>query len=138
MDVDTFKKLDFLTDEVDDLTLSQICADMETEYYVFEGIQNLSFSENFDFDANEGLEESGLNSMEFDIGDLSSLMETECEVEKELKESTRFGPVVNDEDLKSLVENQENKNTKSNTKWAVNVFSKVGASRELGILSSFT
>ncbi|XP_062585825.1 uncharacterized protein LOC134247485 [Saccostrea cucullata] len=125
MDVDLEnceKTLDFLIDEVDDVTLSQICADMETEYHVFEGIQNLSFSENFNFDENEGLGESGSNLMEFDIGDLSSLMETECEVKKELKESTRFGPVVNDDELKCLVENQENKNTKSNTKWAVKVF----------------
>ena len=35
-----------------------------------------------------------------------------------------FVKPVSDEALKSLVENQENVNTKNNTKWAINVFNK--------------
>jgi hypothetical protein len=37
---------------------------------------------------------------------------------------SRFVKPVSDEALKSLVENQENVNTKNNTKWAINVFNK--------------
>jgi hypothetical protein len=37
---------------------------------------------------------------------------------------SRFVKSVSDEELKSLVENQENVNTKNNTKWAINVFNK--------------
>lgn len=36
----------------------------------------------------------------------------------------RFSDLVSDEDVRKLIEGQENQNTKKNTKWAVGVFEK--------------
>jgi hypothetical protein len=66
--------------------------------------------------------------MDFDIGDINDIItKMDCEVESEVEEKTsaRFGSVVSDEDLRSFIEGQENRNTKYNTKWAFNVFEKM-------------
>lgn len=73
--------------------------------------------------------------MDFDCGDIMTLMD--CDVQKsEVKKNTasRFGPVVNDDELRNLVEGQENQNSKYNTKWALNVFEKWHEQREGGVL----
>lgn len=73
--------------------------------------------------------------MDFDCGDIMTLMD--CDVQKsEVKKNTasRFGPVVNDDELRNLVEGQENQNSKCNTKWALNVFEKWHEQREGGVL----
>ena len=49
-----------------------------------------------------------------------------CDEKFDLNEvdHSRFVKPASDEELKSLAENQENVNTKNNTKWAINVFNK--------------
>lgn len=49
-----------------------------------------------------------------------------CDEKFDLNEvdHSRFVKPVSDEELKSLVEKQENMNTKNNTKWVINVFNK--------------
>lgn len=68
--------LDFLTDEVDDITLSQICEIIETEHHVFEGLQNLSFCD----DSNAGAADSC--SMDFDCRDIMTLMDFDVQKTK--------------------------------------------------------
>ena len=48
-------------------------------------------------------------------------------------ENARFQSSVSDEDLKTLIENQENVNTKGNTKWGINVFNKWREQRDINI-----
>ena len=132
MDAD-FSALDFLNDEVDDITLSQICEEIENVHQVFEGLENLNVGE--DLKTGAAVDDS---SMDFDIGDIGdffNLMESECGVKSKGKENTtrRFGPVVSDEDLRNIIEDQENRNTKYNTKWALNVFEKWREQRDGGV-----
>jgi hypothetical protein len=132
MDAD-LSSLGFLTDEVDDITLSQICEHIEhieNENQVFEGLENLSFCE----DLNMGAAVDH-TSVDFDVGDFLTLMDSECGVKSEGKENTtpRFGPVVSDEDLRKIIEDQEIRNTKYNTKWALNVFEKWRKQRDGGV-----
>lgn len=67
----------------------------------------------------------------------------DCDVHKsKVKDNTasRFGPLVNDNDgeLRIFLEGQENRNTKFNTKWALNVFEKWRVFGEFGILKTTT
>lgn len=64
----------------------------------------------------------------------------DCDVHKsKVKDNTasRFGPLVNGE-LRLFSEGQENRNTKYNTKWALNVFEKWRVFGEFGILKTTT
>jgi hypothetical protein len=90
--------------DIDDFTLSQVCAAMENEHFAFVGLEELT------------------------IGNFAILGECDMDLEEQKPlakaESARFGPEVTDAQLKELITSQENGNTKNNTKWAVNVFEK--------------
>lgn len=88
--------------DIDDLTLSQICETLENENLAFEGMCDLSLNSNEDGHGNFGV---GMDTGQ------------ELVVKPEMQPdeiSTRFRTPV--PELKNLVSNQENLNTKSNTK----------------------
>jgi hypothetical protein len=100
-----------LSSSLDDLTISQIAENMENEHFVFQEMEDLSISQTMD-----QYLPGGVFSLDFPM----------CDEKFDLNEvdHSRFVKPVSDEELKSLVENQENVNTKNNTKWAINVFNK--------------
>lgn len=107
-------EVDFLEancdNDFDDVTLSQICQTLENKILVFEGMFDLSLDLNND----------GYDDVDVGMGTGHGL-----DVKPELQHveiSTRFWTTVTKEELKTLMSNQEN--TKSNTRWAVNVFEK--------------
>lgn len=112
MDVD-FLEDDFKIEEIDDLTLSQVCDEMEAFY----GLLNMSLTQTFaEYD-------TGLDHGEFKL-DWNFLSENENCSNLPTTSDGRFATPVTESDLKSLIESQENINTKQNTKWVVNVFEK--------------
>jgi hypothetical protein len=88
-----------MIDEINDITLSQVCEALESENAVFEGLFDLS---------------------------LSPHTADSMEIEKPSPDpdQSRFGPSVSDVEIKTLIKDQENVNTKNNTKWAMNLFEK--------------
>ena len=96
---------EFLTDEIDDATLSQVCEAMENEDRAFEGLSQLSLSQLLD---------------DYDVKCEPMEVKTETTEPKD----NRFGKPVTDDDLSDLIKNQENANTRNNTKWAANLFDK--------------
>lgn len=114
-------EVDFLEancdNDFDDVTLSQICQNLENKILVFEGMFDLSLDLNND----------GYDDVDVGMGTGHGL-----DVKPELQPveiSTRFWTTVTKEELKTLMSNQENSNTKSNTRRAVNVFEKQGEKR---------
>lgn len=101
----------------DDLILSQFAESVENKYYedlqlsqsvsdMLSDIPEYNFNINFDLKTEPGLE----------------LLDN-YEVKQEGSESARFAIPVDDDDIRKLLENQQNANTRKNTKWAYNVFS---------------
>lgn len=149
--------IDFLTSEIDDGTLSQVCDQMEKEEATFEELQNLSLSQmlaKYD-DDNAGNETEHEEKMEDllmcqmlgksdNIGDEfndEDKMDVLCDMNFNVmtndakieflnppvqshitSEKQRFANPVSDEDITELLSNQENINTKKNTRWATRVF----------------
>nr|XP_034336669.1 uncharacterized protein LOC117692546 [Crassostrea gigas] len=112
MDID-FLDDEFKIEEIDDLTLSQVCDEMEA----FDGLLNMSLTQTL------AEYETGLDHGEFQL-DWNFLGENENVTKMPTTSGDRFATPVTESDLKSLIESQENINTKQNTKWAVNVFEK--------------
>ncbi|CAC5397786.1 unnamed protein product [Mytilus coruscus] len=115
-------EIDFLdvdmVDDVDDLTLSQVCQNVENEYFAFEGLQNLTLTQtlqNYQQDSSKDLETDSYG---------------EFVVDSELGQNKRFGAPVSSEDLSLMIKQTENQNTKNNTTWAFNFFEKWRLSRE--------
>lgn len=109
------RSLDFLTRQT--ILPFRRCKNIKTEHHVLEMLQYLGFWKDWNVGAADSC------SMDFECGDFITLMQ--CDVQKsEMKEYTasRFGPVVSDDELRNRIEGQENRNTKYNTKWALNVF----------------
>ncbi|XP_061195452.1 uncharacterized protein LOC133203697 [Saccostrea echinata] len=97
---------EFLINEIDDITLSQVCETIEFENAAYEGL--------LDFSLSPGNGNSSM--MEIESKDIAS-------------SESRFAQPVSDDDIKNLIKDQENVNTKNNTKWAMNLFEKWRASR---------
>jgi hypothetical protein len=92
---------------------------MENEHFVFQEMEDLSISQTMD---------------QYLPGGVFNLDSPMCDEKFDLNEvdHSRFVKSVSDEELKSLVENQENVNTKNNTKWAINVLFKSNFSSHIG------
>ena len=87
----------FLENEISDLDLSQACDYLEDEYVTLSGMTQMNIKD-----------------------------ETEEDAEAEIDEATgtiRFGN-FSEENLEELLVSHEKKNTKANTKWAFNIFTK--------------
>jgi hypothetical protein len=93
-----------LSSSLDDLTNSQISENIENEHFVFQEMEDLSISQTMD-----QYLPGGVFNLDFPM----------CDKKFDLNEvdHSRFVKPVSDEELKSLVENQENVNTKNNTKY---------------------
>jgi len=105
---------------IDDLTLSQIAENIENEHYLLTDMNDLTVSQTI------GQYMGDLGTFDMEIDTLETHGDTGIE-------NARFQSSVSDEDLKTLIENQENVNTKGNTKWAVNVFNKWREQRDINI-----
>ena len=110
-----FNDLDFLSSDIDDLTLSQICDTIETEYHMTNELNSLKIDQFGDFEI-----ETAIDTL-LEVGPSAT---TGC-----FMHFARFADPVSDEDVRKLIEGQENQNTKKNTKWAVGVWEKWRASR---------
>lgn len=89
--------LEFLTEEVDDITSLQISENIETWHHVFEGLQNPI--QNFCEDSIAGAADSC--TMDLDCGGIMALME--CDVQKSKwieNNASRLGSVVSDDKSK--------------------------------------
>ena len=104
---------------LDDITLSQIAETMENEYTLFAGIEDLSISQTIENFIDEPLDVTFFMS----IPNAPKPDEVSDSFGQDA-DNARFQKPVTDSELKTLIENQENLNTKSNTKWAFNVFEK--------------
>ena len=96
----------FLKTEVtdEDITLSQICEDIEKEDSMISDMDFLNFGDDdFGLFGNFDIDLPGIDQIADDV------------------ENKRFGEITDDE-INELISNQENKNTKKNTRWAINVF----------------
>ncbi|CAC5412797.1 unnamed protein product [Mytilus coruscus] len=80
---------------------------MENEYFVFQEMEDLSISQTM-----KQYLPVGVFNLDFPTG-------LKFDIDEE--DHTRFVKPVSDEELKILVDNQENVNIKSNTKWAINL-----------------
>lgn len=143
MDVGDFSAFDVFQADIDDLTLSQVCEQMEKENAVFEGFDKLTMSQtmqaygfshhadpldHMDFCSYEQTD-FGSNMVNFDVN-LPELSDADVLVEPEIKptasvsatENTRFVAPLSETDVKKLIDSQENVNTKKNTTWALRVF----------------
>lgn len=104
---------------LDDITLSQIAERMENEHFVFTGIQDMSISQTI----NTFIEDPMDVTFNISLPHVPTVPSSEVCVNQQ-PEDTRFQKPVTENELKTLIENQENMNTKSNTRWAFNVFEK--------------
>ena len=96
----------------DDLILSQFAESVENKYYedlqLRQSVSDMSDIPEYNFDINFDLQnEPGLELLD------------DYEVKQEGSESI----LVDDHDIRKLLENQQNANTRKNTKWACNVVS---------------
>lgn len=122
---------DFLefSNEIDDITLSQICEAVENEEYTIDGLGNMSISQT----THTSCPDENARTMDIDVGDfditgiLDSLFKEEAmaEVPPENPQlQRRFAVPIDENEIKLLTEDQECKNTKANTRWAVGVWRK--------------
>ena len=110
---------EFNVNEIDDITLSQFCENLENENEAFVGLTDLSLTnESMDHGTDVKTEK-----MDVDSNGTASTS-THCP-----PSGSRFGKPVSDDEISQLIKDQENVNTKSNTKWAMNVFEKWRANR---------
>ncbi|XP_062602127.1 zinc finger MYM-type protein 2-like [Saccostrea cucullata] len=110
-------ELDFLISDLDDITLSQICEVIENEECALEGINDMSIGD-FDFGFLFGEQEELLKTEPPpEIPEPSASPETD-------EPQGRFARPITDKEIKLLTEDQECKNTKSNTRWAFGVWRK--------------
>ncbi|KAK3107750.1 hypothetical protein FSP39_021374 [Pinctada imbricata] len=110
------ENFDFLDCEIDDISLYQVCAEMKNEFAVYEGFQDLTLSQT--------LEQYGHFDVALPLDPTEGENTRKAISDDDLCDTKRFGVAVCDQDLQTLIESKENANTKSNTKWAVNVFEK--------------
>lgn len=98
-------------------TVSQI---EENEHYLLTDMNDLTVSQTI------GQYMGDLGIFDIEIDTLETYGDTSIE-------NARFQSSVSDENLKTLIENQENVNTKGNTKWGINVFNKWREQRDINI-----
>ncbi|XP_048775440.2 uncharacterized protein LOC125680038 [Ostrea edulis] len=100
--------LQFLFNDYEDLILSQACDEIEMNHTLGE----IKIEDDMDVDTAAGQDFENFNL------DFTNLKE-EC---VENPEEPRFGLEVEESEIQALIESQENKNTKKNTQWALNIF----------------
>nr|XP_019920759.2 uncharacterized protein KIAA1958 [Crassostrea gigas] len=113
---------EFLVNEIDDITLSQVCETLECENAAFEGLLDLSLTP----------DSAGCGAMDVD-GIKTGAMDVDCKDSASTSSDSRFGQPVSDDEIFKLIKDQENVNTKNNTKWAMNLFEKWRANRRENI-----
>jgi len=97
-----FNDLDFLSSDIDDLTLSQICDTIETEYHMTNELNSLKIDQFGDLEIETAM---------YTLQEVGPSAATGC-----FMNFARFADPVSDEDVRKLIEGQENQNTKKNTK----------------------
>lgn len=143
MDVSGFSAFDVFQADIDDITLSQVCEQMEKENAVFEELDKLTLSQtmhtygysrhpdsldHIDFSSHEQTD-FGSRMVNFDVN-LPELSDADFLAEPDMKPtanvsdtaSTRFVAPLSETDVKNLIDSQEKANTKKNTTWALCVF----------------
>eukprot|EP00105_Crassostrea_gigas_P007334 XP_011421538.1 PREDICTED: uncharacterized protein KIAA1958-like [Crassostrea gigas] len=113
---------EFLVNEIDDITLSQVCETLECENAAFEGLLDLSLTP----------DSAGCGAMDVD-GIKTGAMDVDCKDSASTSSDSRFDQPVSDDEILKLIKDQENVNTKNNTKWAMNLFEKWRANRRENI-----
>jgi hypothetical protein len=98
-----FKDFDFLSSDIDDLRISQICETIETEYHMTNELNSLKIDEFGDFEI-----ETAMDTL-LEVGPSAA---TGC-----FMNFARFADPVSEENVRKLIKGQENQNTKKNTKW---------------------
>ena len=126
--------IDNFDSDIDDITLSQICEQMENEHEVFDGISTLTVSQavvNYLENENDPLPSNPDDHVFDAVFDLKCDITEPCsEVESNStitmvdagNENIHFLPPVSDKEVQHLINSQENANTRKNTAWAVRVF----------------
>lgn len=109
--------LDFLSND-EDLILSQACKEKEMNY-CFREIKLEDYVMDFDADKENfymsfDAENFGVSGMDVDVVTKSEHFQ--------IPEEPRFGCEVDEKEIQALVESQENRNTKKNTRWSYNTF----------------
>lgn len=104
---------EFLVNEIDDITISQVCVTLECENAALEGLLELYLTP----------DSAGCGAMDVD-GIATGAMDVDCKDSASTSSDSRFGQPVRDDELFKLIRDQENVNTKNNTKWAMNLFDK--------------
>lgn len=109
--------LDFLSND-EDLILSQACKEKEMNY-CFREIKLEDYVMDFDADKENfymsfDAENFGVSGMDVDVVTKSEHFQ--------IPEEPRFGCEVDEKEIQALVESQENRNTKKNTRWSYNIF----------------
>ncbi|CAC5366607.1 unnamed protein product [Mytilus coruscus] len=135
-------EMDFLyahwDQSVDDITLSQICTDMENEHTVFEKMDDLTLSQaldkyEIDMDVNH---EVDISQSDFQLTQVPITADNVIEqLEKIIMPETngtvkaeghvnngRYGNFVDDMDIDNLVKSTESKNTRKNINWSISTF----------------
>ena len=130
-----FSDLDFFNVEahwdrsIDDITLSQVCTDMENENDAFEKLEDLTLSQaldRYEVDAEmDTLPDVNLSST-FELAEVpltadNIIEQLEKAVSTECKENSRYS-FVDDMEVDKLVKSTESKNTRKNTNWSVATF----------------
>ena len=126
--------IDNFYSDIDDITLSQICEQMENEHEVFDGISTLSVSqgvvkylENENDPLPSNPDEHVLDAvfeLKRDITDPCSEVESNSTVTMvdARDENICFSPLVLDKEVQHLINSKKNANTRKITAWAVRVF----------------
>ncbi|KAK3107165.1 hypothetical protein FSP39_008401 [Pinctada imbricata] len=102
------ENFDFLECEIDDILLAQVCAEMENEFAVDEGFQDLTLSQT--------LEQYGHFDVALPLDPTEGENTREAMSDDDLCDTKRFGVAVSDQDLRTLIESKENANPKSKRK----------------------
>ena len=120
--------VDFLEDHwdktLDDVTLSQICNDIENENTAFEKLEDLSLSQVVDmYEVNVEMEKSMDLSANFELTDVPLTADNVIEeLEKAVEGMSSRYSFVDDASVGNLIKSTESKNTRKNTNWSIGTF----------------